>query len=160
AHHLCRLGEVVAAPRADLDLGRDQLPDEVVLDRSARRGGLDFLEAVRQLERLGIEDGELLLDRHREIGRGLELLARKCDLLLRAQALGVTHAGESSRTAPAVSWRRSPTTRARSRSPGRARPASGAPYPEAPAAPRAWRAAPRRCRSRTRPGGGTRRGSA
>ena len=69
------LVEGVAAAGADLDLGGDQLADEVLLERRALRRGLQVLEAVGQVERLGIEDGELLLDRDREVLRGLELLA-------------------------------------------------------------------------------------
>ena len=49
------------------------------------------LEPVRQRERLGVEDGELLLDRDREIAGLLELLAREAKLLVRAEALRVSH---------------------------------------------------------------------
>ncbi len=68
--------EVVAAAGADLDLGGDQLADEVRLERRVLRSRLELFEAVRQRQRLGIEDGELLLDRDREVARLLELLAR------------------------------------------------------------------------------------
>ena len=43
------------------------------------------------VERLGIEDRELLLDRDREVLRLLELLAGGAELLLRAEALRVSH---------------------------------------------------------------------
>ena len=82
---------VSCAPGADLDLGRDELADEVLLERRAARGRLDVLEAVREVERLRVEDRELLLDRDREVGRGLELLARLRDQLVRREALLVAH---------------------------------------------------------------------
>ena len=37
---------------SDLDLGGDELADEVLLERGAARGRLDVLEAVREVERL------------------------------------------------------------------------------------------------------------
>ena len=57
------------------------------LDGSA----LEILEAVDEAERVWIEDGELLLDSHGEVGRRLELLAGVPELLVWAQALGVAH---------------------------------------------------------------------
>ena len=66
------LGERVAAPGADLDLGRDQLADEVRLELRAERGLLELLEAVDETERLRVEERELLLDRDREVGDGFE----------------------------------------------------------------------------------------
>ena len=60
--------------------------------RPARRR-LDVLEAVRQVERLGIEDRELLLDGDREVGRRLEPSARLRDQLVRRDALFVAHGG-------------------------------------------------------------------
>ena len=44
----------------------------MLLERSPSRGRLDVLEAVREIERLGVDDRELLLDGDREVGRGLE----------------------------------------------------------------------------------------
>ena len=41
----------------------------------------------------GIEDRELLLDRKREVLRLLVLLTSGAELLLRAEALGVSHGG-------------------------------------------------------------------
>ena len=70
------LGERLAPAGPDLDLGRDQLPDEMRLELGALRGGLEVLEAVRQRESLGVDDRELLLDRNREILRRLVFLAR------------------------------------------------------------------------------------
>ena len=78
---------------ADLDLGGDELADEVLLERRPARRRLDVLEAVREVERLGIEERELLLDGDGEVGRGLELLARERDQLVRGEALLVTHRG-------------------------------------------------------------------
>ena len=78
AHPGGRFGEVLAAARSNLDLRRDQLADEVLLERGSLRGRLQLLEAVRQLERLWIEDRELLLDRDREVrGRSRTARARK-----------------------------------------------------------------------------------
>ena len=58
-----RLGERLAAAGADLDLGGDQLADEVRLELGAAGRGLQLLEAVDEPERHRVEDGELLLDR-------------------------------------------------------------------------------------------------
>ena len=60
---LAQLGEALGAARADLDLGVDQLAadrfgERLVLLRSVA----ELLEAVRELEGLGVEDRELLLD--------------------------------------------------------------------------------------------------
>ncbi len=86
-----QLLEVVGAAGADLDLGGDQLADQVRLERRARGGGLQLLEAVAQRKRPGVEDRELLLDGDGEVGGALVLLAREVDLLLRAEVLRVTH---------------------------------------------------------------------
>ena len=48
----------------------------MLLEGRAARRSLDVLEPVREVERLRVEDRELLLDGDREVGRGLELLAR------------------------------------------------------------------------------------
>src|SRR5204862_7574103 len=85
------LREALAAAGPDLDLGRDQLPDEVVLERRTLRRGLKPLEAVRERQRLGVEDCELLLDRQGEVLAVLERLVRGADLLVWAEPLGVPH---------------------------------------------------------------------
>ena len=91
-HRVGDLREIVAASGLDLDLGRDQLADEMVVELGAGRRGLHLLEPVRQLERLGIEQRELLLDRDGEVPPLLERLASRSDLLVRAQTLRVAHA--------------------------------------------------------------------
>ena len=55
------------------------------------RGRLDLLEAVDERERLGIEQGELLLDRDGEVRAGLEVVARPADQLVVGQLLRFTH---------------------------------------------------------------------
>ena len=95
-HRAGNVGEGLLAPRPDLDLGGDELADEVLLERGAARRSLDVLEPVREVERLRIEDRELLLDRDREVGRGLELLARTRDQLVRRETLLVTHSADYS----------------------------------------------------------------
>ena len=79
--------------RADLDLGGDELADEVLGERRLRGCRLDLLEAVRQIERLRVDERELLLDGRREVGRVLELLARERDLLVGRKPLLVAHGG-------------------------------------------------------------------
>ena len=59
------------------------------------RRGLHLLEAVRQVERVRVEERELLLDRDREVRRVLELLARERDLLVRREPLLVAHGGSN-----------------------------------------------------------------
>ena len=76
------VGERLLPPGADLDLGRDQLADQVRLEGRLSGRFLHLLEAVRQVERLGIEKRELLLDCDREVRRRLELLARARDQLV------------------------------------------------------------------------------
>ena len=95
-HHAGDVGEALLAPRPDLDLGGDELADEMLLECRAARRSLDVLEPVREVERLRIEDRELLLDRDREVGRGLELLARTRDQLVRRETLLVAHRRTSS----------------------------------------------------------------
>ena len=58
------LSERLAPARADLDLGGDQLADEMLFDLRPLRGRLEVLEAVDEAEVARIEDGELLLDRN------------------------------------------------------------------------------------------------
>ena len=84
-------GEALATSGLDLDLGRDQLADEVRLERRALRRGLHVLETVDERERAGGEQGELRRDRAGEVVPLLEPLARETELLVRAQALSVTH---------------------------------------------------------------------
>ena len=67
-----RVGERVAAAGADLDLGGDQLADQVRLELGPLRRLLELLEAVDEAERLGVEERELLLDRDGEVGNGVE----------------------------------------------------------------------------------------
>ena len=62
------VGERLAAPGLDLDLRRDQLPDDVRLERRSLRSCLNLLEAVDEVERRRVEEGELLLHRDREVG--------------------------------------------------------------------------------------------
>ena len=57
------LAEGLAAAGPDLDLGGDQLADEVLLERGAARRRLELLEAVDERRALGVEERELLLDR-------------------------------------------------------------------------------------------------
>ena len=88
-----RLAELGALAGAHLDLGRDQLADEVRLEVGAARRRLEILEAVDQLERPGVEDRELLLDREREVGSVLERVARERELLVGRELLFLAHAG-------------------------------------------------------------------
>ena len=72
-----RLREALAAPGADLDLGVDQLSrrrlgEQVILEAAL----VDLLEAVLELEGVGVRQRELLLEPDREVLRGLEHLAR------------------------------------------------------------------------------------
>jgi hypothetical protein len=74
-HH--RVRERRALPRADLDLGRDQLAGDRLREWrvGAFRGIAQLLESLDELERLGVEDLELLLDADREVLGVLEDLA-------------------------------------------------------------------------------------
>ena len=85
------IGERLLLPGSHLHLGGDQLAHEMLLERGSARRGLDVLEAVREVERLGIDDRELLLDGNREIRRRLELRARPRDQLVGRDALFVSH---------------------------------------------------------------------
>src|SRR5205814_7083371 len=86
-----RVGERTTAAGADLDLRRDQLAHEVRLELRSLRCLLELLEAVDEAERLGIDERKLLLDGHREIGNGLERLAREREHLLVAELLPLAH---------------------------------------------------------------------
>src|SRR5205807_7823707 len=81
-----------------------------------------LLEAVRELERVGVEEGELLLDRDREVLPVVECLAGEPDLLFRGQTPRVAHV-TSVNEALAAARRRWTSSRARPRRggpPGRA----------------------------------------
>ena len=78
-----RLREAFTATGADLDLGGDQLTDEVSFQVGADGRLEQLLEAIRQRERDGVEQRELLLDGEREVSAGVELLAGEPDLLVR-----------------------------------------------------------------------------
>jgi hypothetical protein len=71
----------VAAAGADLDLRRDQLtrhrPHEEVV---VAGGSLQLLKARDERSRLPVDDRELLLDRDREIRRGVERLPDEIDV--------------------------------------------------------------------------------
>src|SRR5690349_14248550 len=86
-----RLGKAFAATGSHLDLRGDQLADEVLLERGSLRRRLQLLEPVRQRQRLGVEDGELLFDREGEVGAVLVRLAGRADLLVRGEILRVAH---------------------------------------------------------------------
>ena len=66
-HRRRDVGERRLLARLHLDLGRDQLADEVRLERRVPRRRLDLLEPVDEVERLGVEQRELLLDRDGEV---------------------------------------------------------------------------------------------
>jgi hypothetical protein len=71
-----RVGEGRPLSRPDLDLGRDQLSGDRVRERRVRAGGiLELFEPLDEVERVGIEDLELLLDPDREVLGVLEDLA-------------------------------------------------------------------------------------
>src|SRR5713226_3797313 len=90
-HSLGRFGEVRATSRLDLDLRRDQLADEVLVELRSRRPSLQLLEPIRQLERVRIEQRELFLHGDREVTSVLESIACRADLLLGSMSLLVTH---------------------------------------------------------------------
>ena len=54
----------------------------MLLELRARGRRLELLEPVGELERVGIEERELLLDGDGEVSRGVERLAREPDLLV------------------------------------------------------------------------------
>ena len=91
------LGEALAAARPHLDLGRDQLTDDVRREVGLDRRGVQLLEPVGQLERLRIEQRELLLDRDGQVGAGVERLTRLREELLPRDALFLAHRREPSR---------------------------------------------------------------
>src|SRR5579884_1277667 len=92
ADERCGLREGVAAAGAHLGLGGDQLADDVLLELRPLGGRLELLEAVDEVERVGIEERELLLDRDGEVGNLLEARARLREHLVVAEPLLVAHA--------------------------------------------------------------------
>ena len=75
----------------DLGLGGNQLSGEVPLGFGAGRGRLDVFEAVDEVERDRIEQRELFLDGHGEIGGLLEALTGVSEELICWNALLVAH---------------------------------------------------------------------
>ena len=72
-----RVTEVLTLAGADLHLGGDQLAGEGVDQEVVGvRLRSDLLEDVGQRERVRVEQCELLLEPDREVGRGLEYIAR------------------------------------------------------------------------------------
>jgi hypothetical protein len=69
------------------------VPLEVGSDRSR----LELLEPVDEAERVRVEERELLLDSDREVVRLLELLPGRAQLLVRGQALRLSHRSKVSR---------------------------------------------------------------
>src|SRR5262249_31350828 len=114
-HPLGRLGEGEAAAGLDLDLGRDQLADEVLVELRARGRLFQLLEAVRELERVGIEERKLLLDRDGQVLGVLESIPGERDLLVGREALRVSHATIVFEGARAAFRRRSSSSTARRR---------------------------------------------
>src|SRR5207248_4854800 len=92
AHLRRRLAEGLATAGTHLDLGRDQLPDQMRLELRPLRRRLDVLEAVDERERLRVEQRELLLDREREIRPAVVRLARRRQQLVVADLLFLAHA--------------------------------------------------------------------
>ena len=93
-HRRRDVGERLEPPGLDLDLGGDQLADEVRLEHGPLRRRLQLLEAVDEVERRRLEQRELLLDRNGEVGAALEPLACSVEELGVAQPLLVTHRRE------------------------------------------------------------------
>jgi hypothetical protein len=64
-----RVGQVLAAPGADLDLAADELAgDRVGQDRVVGRRVAQLLEARHELECVRVKERELLLEPDREVG--------------------------------------------------------------------------------------------
>ena len=93
-HRDCRLAEVLAAAGSHLDLRRDQLADDVRGEIGLERRCIDLLEAIRQRQRLRVEQRELLFDGEGEVGAGLEVVAALRDQLLPGDALLVAHSAQ------------------------------------------------------------------
>jgi hypothetical protein len=90
-HRRGRFLEPGTAARADLDLGGDQLADDVVGELRLLGSRLQRLEAVRQLERLGVEERELLFHGERQVGARFELGAVAREHLLPRPPLLLAH---------------------------------------------------------------------
>ena len=93
-HRGRRLAEVLAAAGAHLDLGRDQLADDVRCEIGLERRRIDLLEAIGERERVRVEQRELLFDGEREVGAGVEVVAALRDQLLPGDALLVAHSAQ------------------------------------------------------------------
>src|ERR1035437_4807394 len=91
AHLGRRFSEALTATGPDLCLGGDQLADEVRFDLAPRGEGLQLLEAIVERERVGIEQRELLFDRHGEVASTLELFACRRQLLVDRKLLLLAH---------------------------------------------------------------------
>src|SRR2546428_7599141 len=131
----------------------------MVVQLSAGRARLQLLEAVRELERLRIEQRELLLHCDREVLSRLERLVREADLLVGTSSLLIAHLtsvnegiqapAAVTRTAPAAVRRRcSSSIVRRPRGVLQGRAPSVCP-PAGRVAPGAWRPAPGRRRSQS-----------
>jgi hypothetical protein len=76
-----RVVQVVAAPRADLDLAGDQLAGDRLGQLRVVGGGVaQLLEARHHVQRGRVEDGVLLLDADAPVARGREDLLRCGDV--------------------------------------------------------------------------------
>ena len=95
-HRGRRLAEVLAAAGANLDLGGDQLTDDVRREVGLDPCRVDLFEAIGQLERLRVEEREFLFDREGEVGATFEFLARRREELLPGDALFLAHRRETS----------------------------------------------------------------
>ena len=73
-----RVVDVLAAARADLDLAGDELAGDRLGEHRVVGGGevAQLLEARHEVQRRGVEDGELLLEADGGVGRGGEELLR------------------------------------------------------------------------------------
>ena len=76
-----RLGHGLGPARADLDLGGDQLPGDRIPERRFVLGcSAEFFVAIDQIEGIGVEDRELLLEADGEVGRVLESLSGNSEI--------------------------------------------------------------------------------
>ena len=119
----------LATAGLDLDLGRDQLADEVRLERRPLRGRLHLLEAVDEAERRRVEQRELLLDRDGEVGAARRRPPAPRGGARRTEPLLVTHAAEGSRRVRGGGVRRPPSSSGRPSAGGRRRAAPRDPAP-------------------------------
>ena len=98
-HRRRSFGEVLAAAGAHLDFGGDQLADDIRREVGLDRRRVELLEAVGELERLRIEERELLLHRDGEVGAAVEVLAGLRQQVLPRHLLLVAHGQEGIRQA-------------------------------------------------------------